>query len=643
MLMTTDLDIQKNLEHLGAYDMLKELKMLYAQQADQELLQTVRISRMQTGRRTVCKLLHSQNEEIYRQLGASRSCHDSKPFSTWANSSSKRSCTCSSCYKSRKNPEKKKKSHKATKGNQRKGKEKMGYATVPVPPFAPKPKNLPTPKMDNLAKDAICHQCGVVGHWRRNYPIYLAELMKKKKLSQGASTLGALSLYVGDGHRAAVEAIKEFHLCLPSGLVLILHNCHYAPSITRGIISVSRLYKDSFVNRFENDNSVSVSRNNLIYFNAIPRDNIYEIVLSSSNTNDSSMYTVINKRAKLNLDFALLWHSRLGHISKKCIKKLQHDGLLDSTDIKSFIKCVSCMSRKMTKKSYSHQVKRVKDLLGLIHTDSFWDYALESIARILNMVPTKKIDKTPYEVWHEQAPKLSYLKVWGCEALVKRDTLTKPDKLEPKSIKCIFVGYLKETMRNSFYYLPENKVFVAWNAEFLENSFIAQEASGSLEDFKIIQEEDTHPSIDTSLNHDENDQEIDKPQSDINLIRRFYMENSKRETIPMQEKLKLSKSQGVSTPVEIQCIQNIPYASAIGSIMYVVRCTRPDVAFAQNITSRFQQNPGELHWTTVKNILKYLRNTRDMFLVYRGDTKRELKVCCYTDAEYLTDADDLNS
>ncbi|GKF95420.1 hypothetical protein Tco_0288155, partial [Tanacetum coccineum] len=53
-------------------------------------------------------------------------------------------------------------------------------------------------------------------------------------------------------------------------------------------------------------------------------------------------------------------------------------------------------------------------------------------------------------------------------------------------------------------------------------------------------------------------------------------------------------------------MSNVPYASAIGSIMYAVRCTRPDVAFSQNITSRFQQNPGELYWTTVKNILKYL-------------------------------------
>ncbi|GJU81022.1 retrotransposon protein, putative, ty1-copia subclass [Tanacetum coccineum] len=127
------------------------------------------------------------------------------------------------------------------------------------------------------------------------------------------------------------------------------------------------------------------------------------------------------------------------------------------------------------------------------------------------------------------------------------------------------------------------------------------------------------------------------------ILKIFFMENSKRESIPMQEKLKLSKSQGASTPAEVKRMQNVPYALAVGSIMYAVRCTRLDVVFAQNITSRFQQNPGKLHRTAVKNILKYLRNTKDMFLVYRGDIKRELRVSCYTDAGYLTDADDLKS
>ncbi|GJX72727.1 retrotransposon protein, putative, ty1-copia subclass, partial [Tanacetum coccineum] len=72
------------------------------------------------------------------------------------------------------------------------------------------------------------------------------------------------------------------------------------------------------------------------------------------------------------------------------------------------------------------------------------------------------------------------------------------------------------------------------------------------------------------------------------------------------------------------------------SIMYAVRCTRHDVVFAQNLCSRFQQNPVKIHWTAVKTILKYLRNTKDMVLVYEAKPEDELKVSCYADAtEYI--------
>nr|GEV35530.1 retrotransposon protein, putative, Ty1-copia subclass [Tanacetum cinerariifolium] len=112
---------------------------------------------------------------------------------------------------------------------------------------------------------------------------------------------------------------------------------------------------------------------------------------------------------------------------------------------------------------------------------SFWDYTLESVVRILNMVPTKKVDKTPYEIWHGKAPNLSYLKVWGCEAYVKRDSA---DKLHQRSVKCIFVGYPKETMGYYFYFPPENKVIVARYGNFLERYFISQKFSGRDNDLK---------------------------------------------------------------------------------------------------------------------------------------------------------------
>ncbi|GKB31718.1 retrotransposon protein, putative, ty1-copia subclass, partial [Tanacetum coccineum] len=130
------------------------------------------------------------------------------------------------------------------------------------------------------------------------------------------------------------------------------------------------------------------------------------------------------------------------------------------------------------------------------------------------------------------------------------------------------------------------------------------------------------------------------------ILKRYFRENSKRGTILMQEKLKLSKSQGASTPAEKQRMQNVPYASAVGSIMYALRCTRPDAAFAQNITSQFQQNPGELYWTTIKSILKYLRNSKDMFLFYRGvvdwkSTKQIIFATSSIDAEYIAAFDAL--
>ena len=64
--------------------------------------------------------------------------------------------------------------------------------------------------------------------------------------------------------------------------------------------------------------------------------------------------------------------------------------------------------------------------------------------------------------------------------------------------------------------------------------------------------------------------------------------------------------------------------------MYAMLCTRPDVCLAISLAGRYQSNPGVDHWTAVKNILKYLKRTKDMFLIYGGD--KELVVNGYVDA-----------
>nr|GEU33455.1 hybrid signal transduction histidine kinase M [Tanacetum cinerariifolium] len=209
----------------------------------------------------------------------------------------------------------KNKPHKAAKEGHGKEKSKMGYAPKNAP-FSPKPKTSLPPNKDNHAKEAICHQCGEIRHWRRNCPVYLAELMKKKKLFQGASTFGifTIELYSFPTKSWIYDTCYGTHICITT------------------------------------------------------------------------------------------------------------QGLRGSEKLKQ-----------------------------------------------------------------------------GALSLI------------PKGI----MGY-------SFYSPFENKVFIARNTKFFKNDLIHLKSSGSVKDFELIQEEDTNPSLNTSLDHKKDDQEIDKPQSDINPIQKSF-------------------------------------------------------------------------------------------------------------------------
>ena len=72
--------------------------------------------------------------------------------------------------------------------------------------------------------------------------------------------------------------------------------------------------------------------------------------------------------------------------------------------------------------------------------------------------------------------------------------------------------------------------------------------------------------------------------------------------------------------------------------MFAMLCTRPDVCLGISLAGKYQSNPGVDHWTAVKNILKYLKRTKEIFLVYGGD--KELIVNGYIDASFDTDLND---
>ncbi|XP_070057397.1 secreted RxLR effector protein 161-like [Nicotiana tomentosiformis] len=118
------------------------------------------------------------------------------------------------------------------------------------------------------------------------------------------------------------------------------------------------------------------------------------------------------------------------------------------------------------------------------------------------------------------------------------------------------------------------------------------------------------------------------------------MHDSKKVFLPFRHGISLSKDQSPKTDEEIEKMKAVPYASAVGSLKYVMLCTRPDICFAVGVVSRFKSNPGREHWTAVKHIIKYLKKTRNYMMIYHYD---DLVPIGYTDSDFQSDRDSRKS
>ena len=124
------------------------------------------------------------------------------------------------------------------------------------------------------------------------------------------------------------------------------------------------------------------------------------------------------------------------------------------------------------------------------------------------------------------------------------------------------------------------------------------------------------------------------------MLKQFSMENSKKGFVPASPGISLSKKMSPRTDEERKRMSLIPYASAVGSIMYAMLCTRPDIAYSLSLVSRYQSDHGEEHWKAVKNILKYLKRTKELFLIYG---KSDLRMEAFSDSSFQSDIDDSKS
>ncbi len=120
----------------------------------------------------------------------------------------------------------------------------------------------------------------------------------------------------------------------------------------------------------------------------------------------------------------------------------------------------------------------------------------------------------------------------------------------------------------------------------------------------------------------------------LRILERFSMSDCKPRSTPCEQKLDYNSD---SDPVDPK-----RYREAVGSLIYLMTCTRPDLSWIVSKLSQYLSDPYEQHWSTVKHVTRYLKGTIDHELCYKKSDEK-LKLVAYSDADWASDLNDRRS
>ncbi|KAA0052272.1 gag/pol protein [Cucumis melo var. makuwa] len=306
-------------------------------------------------------------------------------------------------------------------------------------------------------------------------------------------------------------------------------------------------------------------------------------------------------------DLKLFFNDRYIMLKNVLIRRLVKNGLLSQLEDNSLPPCDSYLEGKMTKRSFTGKAQIVIPDNGikdpLTYKQAMNDVDCDQWVKAMDLEMESMYSNSVWTLVDQS----NDVKPIGCKWIYKR-IRDQASKVQTFKARLVAKGYLTDIKK---------WLATQFQMKDLEN---AQYVLG----IEIVRNRKNKTLAMSQTSY------IDK------MLSRYKMQNSKKSLLPYRYGIHLSKEQCPKTPQEVKDMSNIPYASAVGSLMYAMLCTRPDICYSVGIVSRYQSNPGSDHWTAVKNILKYLRRTKDYMLVYGS---KDLILTRYTDSDFQSDKD----
>ncbi|KAI4334662.1 hypothetical protein L6164_013380 [Bauhinia variegata] len=245
-------------------------------------------------------------------------------------------------------------------------------------------------------------------------------------------------------------------------------------------------------------------------------------------------------------------------------------------------------------------IERVRCLLSEAKLPgSFWGEALYTAAHVINLSPAVALQSdVPDRVWYGKDVSYDHLHVFGCKAFVHVPK-DERSKLDAKTRQCVFIGYGHDDFGHRFYDLVEKKLVRSRDVIFMEDQSIEDidkaEKSKSSSVSGLVDLDPTPTPVSVTpdvVEHDNNgenvqDVQVENNGGDNTVVGAPAHRAVDEPTVPLRR-------------------------PAVGSLMYAMVCTRPDIAHVVDVVSRFLSNPGREHWNAVKWIMRYLRSTSSL-------------------------------
>ncbi|RVW85618.1 Retrovirus-related Pol polyprotein from transposon TNT 1-94 [Vitis vinifera] len=468
----------------------------------------------------------------------------------------------------------------------------------------------------------------------------------KKMFSTFEPIKNGEKVFMGNSATSEIKGQGKVILKRTSGKELTLTNVLYVPEIRKNLVSGSLLNNHGFRLVFES-NKVVLSKSGM-YVGKGKDEAIEKFVLYKTEVENQ-----LNKKIKV------LRSDRGGEYESPFVDICAQHGIIHETTAPYSPQSNGVAERK------NRTLKEMMNamLISSSLPQNMWGEAILTANYLLNKVPKKKAEKTPYELWKGRKPSYTYLRMWGCLAKVAVPP-PKKMKIGPKTLiafslamhiivmligepqtfkeavnsteglmwKEAIKSEIDSILQNHTWELvdlpPDDMLIVGSDDKMITSTKNMLNSRFDMKDMGLadvilgIKIKRTSDELILSQSH-----YVDK------ILGKFDKDNSGVARTPVDVTLHLSKNKGES-------VSQVEYSRIIGSLMYLMSCTRPDIAYAVSKLSRYTSNPGAKHWQGIIRVLKYLRFTRDYGLHY---TRYPAVLEGYSDANWISNVKDSKS